>query len=236
KHGNNLPAKGHGGEYSVCGYVERGASGGFSGSGKTTRYWDCCKPSCSWNGKSSHVSRPVFACDAHGHKLTDMNVQSGCNGGSAYMCNDQTPWAVNDHLSYGFAAASLIGGSEDRMCCTCMRLTFTSGPVAGKQMIVQLTNTGGDLSNNHFDLAIPGGGFGIFTQGCPREFGHGFNWGAQYGGISNAAQCNGLPNVLRAGCFWRFNWFKNADNPSVRFEQVTCPQELTAKTGCRRTD
>ena len=25
-------------------------------SGRTTRYWDCCKPSCSWNGKSSGQS------------------------------------------------------------------------------------------------------------------------------------------------------------------------------------
>jgi hypothetical protein len=38
------------------------------------------------------------------------------------------------------------------------RLTFTSGPVAGKKMIVQTTNTGGDLGQNHFDIAMPGGG------------------------------------------------------------------------------
>ena len=212
------------------------SSGGFSGSGVTTRYWDCCKPSCSWNGKSSHVTQPVATCDASGNTLTDVNVQSGCNGGSAYMCSDQTPWAVNNSLSYGFAAASLVGGSEDSTCCTCMKLTFTSGPVSGNQMIVQVTNTGSDLSSNHFDIAIPGGGFGIFTQGCPGQFGSGYQWGAQYGGISSASECAGLPQVLQAGCYWRFNWFQNADNPSVNFEQVTCPQEITAKTGCVRTD
>jgi hypothetical protein len=37
-----------------------------------------------------------------------------------------------------------------------LRLTFTSGPVSGKKMIVQTTNTGGDLGNNHFDIAMPG--------------------------------------------------------------------------------
>jgi hypothetical protein len=35
-------------------------------------------------------------------------------------------------------------------------LTFTSGPVKGKRMIVQTTNTGGDLGQNHFDIAMPG--------------------------------------------------------------------------------
>lgn len=38
------------------------------------------------------------------------------------------------------------------------RLTFTSTSIAGKKMIVQATNTGGDLSEGQFDLAIPGGG------------------------------------------------------------------------------
>lgn len=41
------------------------------------------------------------------------------------------------------------------------RLTFTSTSIAGKKMIVQATNTGGDLSEGQFDLAIPGGGVGI---------------------------------------------------------------------------
>ena len=44
-------------------------------------------------------------------------------------------------------------------------LTFTSGPVAGKTMIVQSTNTGGDLGENHFDIQMPGGGVGIFGSG-----------------------------------------------------------------------
>ena len=32
-------------------------------------------------------------------------------------------------------------------------------------MIVQATNTGGDLNHNHFDILLPGGGVGIFN-GC----------------------------------------------------------------------
>lgn len=34
-----------------------------SSNGVTTRYWDCCKPSCGWPGKAS-VTNPVKTCDA----------------------------------------------------------------------------------------------------------------------------------------------------------------------------
>lgn len=70
------------------------------------------------------------------------------------MCSNQSPWAVSDQLSYGFAAVRINGQSESTWCCACYELTFTSGPVSGKRMIVQAVNTGGDLGNNHFDLAV----------------------------------------------------------------------------------
>lgn len=114
------------------------------------------------------------------------------------------------------------------------RLTFTSGPVSGKKMVVQTTNTGGDLGDNHFDLAIPGGGVGIFNA-CTAQFGAPPNgWGQQYGGISSRSECESFPQKLKPGCEWRFDWFKNADNPIVSFKEVTCPKALTDKTGCVR--
>lgn len=127
---------------------------GASGSGSTTRYWDCCKGSCSWSGKAP-VSAPVKTCAKDGSPLSDLNAKSGCEaGGTAYMCADQTPWKVNDNLSYGFAAGSIIGQTERDVCCSCYKLKFTSGLAKGKEMIVQLTNIGGDLSGNHFDIAV----------------------------------------------------------------------------------
>jgi len=208
----------------------------FSGqTGKTTRYWDCCLASCSWqeNTKKAGASGVVRSCSKDGMTpFTDLSnlwrVKSGCEGGSVYMCNDQQPWAVNDNVAYGFVASH-------EKCCTCQRLKFTSGPVAGKQMIVQTTNTGGDLSSNHFDIQMPGGGFGIF-DGCTSQFGGGHNWGERYGGIKSASECANLPSVLKQGCEWRFNWFKNADNPNVVFERVQCPKELTDITGCVPND
>ena len=45
-----------------------------------------------------------------------------------------------------------------------------------------------------------------------------------------------MPEILREGCYWRFDWFQNADNPGVTFKQVSCPAELTAISGCTRDD
>ena len=150
------------------------------------------------------------------------------------MCTGQSPWAVNDDLAYGFAAAAISGGSEASWCCGCYELTFTSTAVAGKKMIVQVTNTGGDLGSNHFDIQMPGGGVGLF-DGCTPQFGTpSTGWGATYGGISSRSQCDAFPAGLKPGCYWRFDWFKNADNPNMTFKEVTCPSALTSKTGCVR--
>jgi hypothetical protein len=100
-------------------------------------------------------------------------------------------------------------------------------------MVVQSTNTGGDISNNHFDILIPGGGVGLF-DGCTPQYGS-FP-GAQYGGVSSRDECEQMPAALKAGCQWRFDWFQNADNPNFEFEQVQCPSQITAISGCKRSD
>jgi hypothetical protein len=84
------------------------SSSGNDGSqaGITTRYWDCCKASCGWTGKAS-VTNPVETCAQDGVTPVDVNTQSVCNGGSAYMCNNQQPWNVSSTLSYGYAAADI---------------------------------------------------------------------------------------------------------------------------------
>ncbi|KAH8822745.1 glycoside hydrolase family 45 protein [Flagelloscypha sp. PMI_526] len=202
--------------------------------GRTTRYWDCCKPSCAWHGKA-FVSSPVLTCDAGGTKLTDPNDHSGCDGGASFSCADTSPFAVSDLLAYGFAATSLAGGSESSWCCACYELTFLSTSLAnsGKKMVIQATNTGADLGLNQFDLQIPGGGVGIFTQGCPAQFSD-WNGGAQYGGVSSRLECDNLPEDVRRGCYFRFDWFEGADNPAISFKEVSCPSELTAISGCLR--
>ena len=93
-------------------------------SGVTTRYWDCCKASCAWAGKAS-VTNPVQTCARDGVTPVDVNAPSGCNGGNAYMCNNQQPWNVSSTLSYGYAAAHITVRENDgflvgRSECVCM--------------------------------------------------------------------------------------------------------------------
>jgi len=223
---------GHAGHFYTCCSPPAGTP--VTGTGTTTRYWDCCKPSCSWDGKAP-VTSPVKTCAKDGVSVLPTSTTSGCNGGSAYVCNSNVPFVINSTVAYGFAAAAIVGQSETQSCCACYEITFTSGPVVGQKMVVQVTNSGSDLSNNHFDLQIPGGGVGIFN-GCQSQWGAPADgWGARYGGVSSASDCATLPAQLQAGCNFRFGWFKNADNPSMTFKSVTCPTEITVRSGCVRT-
>jgi hypothetical protein len=125
-----------------------------SGPAITDRYWDCCKPSCGWKGKASFNS-PVFSCDNNNNHLTDFDAGTGCNGGNAFLCADQSPWAINDTFSYGFTGASFPGYVEDAWCGACYQLDFTSGEVKGKRMVIQVHNTGYDVHTaNRFALAV----------------------------------------------------------------------------------
>lgn len=126
----------------------------------------------------------------------------------------------------------IVWTSDSSMLTFPYRLTFTSSAVAGKTMIVQATNTGGDLGENHFDLAIAGGGVGLFN-GCSRQWG-GIDLGKQNGGFTDRSQYATVPWQWQQACYWRFDWFRNADNPNVQFEEVSCPQAMIDRTGCGR--
>lgn len=97
---------------------------GEAARGVTTRYWDCCKPSCAWSGKAQ-VSNPVNTCNIHDQYLHDDDASSACSGGSAYTCSNQGPWAVDDGLAYGFAAVKLAGKGERDWCCACYKYVHT---------------------------------------------------------------------------------------------------------------
>ncbi|CAI9626872.1 endoglucanase 1 precursor [Alternaria burnsii] len=212
----------------------------YTGEAVTTRFWDCCKPSCGWNGKAQ-FSRPVESCTAD-DKPTDIAAGTGCNGGSAFQCSNQQPWAINDTLSYGYAGVYITpdlthGGIEDAWCCACYQLNFTSEPLIGKSMIVQASNTAYDVTNaNRFSLAVPGGNT-TSTNACAQQYGVSQSvFGENMAGVKSIDDCQNLPKNLRAGCEWRFDWFKDASYPSANFKRVVCPSEITAKTNCIRND
>jgi hypothetical protein len=136
-----------------------------SGVGNAERYWDCCKPDCAWPERGP-LNQPIRTCSAEGEPHTDANLGSACGGGPSYPCSDQSPWAINDTLSYGFAGVFLMGRAADSWCCACYELTFTSGKVVGKKMIVQAHNSGFDLlTTNRFALAVS---FGPLTCQFPN--------------------------------------------------------------------
>lgn len=214
--------------------------------GVTTRYWDCCKASCSWPGKAP-VSAPVNNCAKDGTTVVDPNGQNVCGGGgtstTTYMCSNNQPYVINNTLAMGFVAATISGTNkagnamtETDWCCACYEIIFTSSTVVGKRMVVQVTNTGSDLGSNHMDIQIPGGGVGIYN-GCQNQWGAPSDgWGARYGGVSSSSQCSQLPTALQSGCNFRFVWFASADNPNMTLTRTACPASIIAKTGCKRTD
>jgi len=226
-----------------------------SGAAATTRYFDGCKASCSWSSNIAAplAQGPVTSCGGPMAPGESQPTQSnsdapnvcaggGAGSGVAYGCMSESPFTVSSQR-YGFAAANLP-------CCQCYELTFQApSPVAGETMIVQVTNSGDDLGEKHFDLLIPGGGFGVFN-GVTREGGRPPNgdplfpddvwgaqeglWGQRYGGVSAGEDCADLPAPAVTGCQWRFasEGLRGADNPAVTYTRVACPPELYKKSGC----
>jgi len=146
-------------------------------------------------------------------------------------------------VSYGYIAV------PNPTCGQCYHIQFTgqgqhnpndpgSRAIAGKHMIVKVTNTGGDVQSNQFDVMIPGGGVGQNPDACAAQWGiDPSDLGATYGGFlgecggSHEARkqcvrnkCSLLPaGPVRDGCHWFVDWYEVADNPKFRYEPVECP-------------
>jgi hypothetical protein len=222
--------------------------------GWASRYWDCCKPHCAWPGRAPKGTMKM--CSQQNQPLSDQSAGSSCDNGPAYTCWDMAPWAVSDKLAYGYAATP-AGGND---CGKCYQLDFIgsgqhnandpgSKAIAGQTMIVQATNIGGDVGSGQFDIMVPGGGVGAFN-GCSRQWGTS-SLGAQYGGFVNECDTGGSLDPLKncvtnkcqsvfgksgmddllAGCLFYVKWFQTANNPKLRYKQVTCPAELTSRSG-----
>jgi hypothetical protein len=161
---------------------------GYSGKGFASRYWDCCKPSCSWTANAGNGNE-CRQCDAKGKTISDKNARSMCDGGPATTCISQAPFAASGCSNVGFAFAAVPGASFS-FCGRCFELSFTGEgkyetklnhrKLKGKKLIVMASNIGYDVAGGQFDVMIPGGGVGLFN-GCASILGN--NMGAQYGGL-----------------------------------------------------
>ncbi|KAH8891786.1 barwin-like endoglucanase [Thozetella sp. PMI_491] len=191
-----------------------------------------CKPACSWSTNLGGVQGVPAVCDINNKQLnsiTGLNVKSGCDtGGQGYLCDKYIPTPVADDMSYGFAA---MGAGS---CCKCYQLQWTSGNAQGKRMIVQaidLTTGSSNVGSGDVVILTPGGGVGPYDSGCRSQYGT--SWGGQNGGVNNGQSCQGLPQNLQGGCYWRFNWARGDVNGwGVTYQQVTCPSKLTSISGC----
>jgi len=110
--------------------------------------------------------------------------------------------------------------------------------LVGRSMVIQVSNIGHDVNGDHsFDIQIPGAGQGLFTDGCVAQFpGHtsgDFDCDITHGGCSKRSGCDRLPQELRDGCQWRYDWYRwliqdgQTNNPFVDFRRVRCPEHLT---------
>lgn len=209
------------------------------------------------------MNKPTVSCHRKtGAKLTNPNVQSVCNNGDATSCTNNKPFKVSESLSMGFAAVGAAKGTYgldgDNTCGRCFELQFVDKihvntnkdkwggshrDLVGKTMIVQVTNIGGDVTGDHsFDIQIPAAGQGIYKTGCARQFPGkkvgDFDCDNDRGGCKNKSGCSRLPQSLRSGCEWRYDWYKwlqggtgKTNNPYVKFRRVRCPAKLTAISG-----
>ncbi|MDR1813112.1 MAG: T9SS type A sorting domain-containing protein [Candidatus Fibromonas sp.] len=219
-----------------------------------SRYWDGCKPSCSWTGKPTAAGMgQCKECNKQDQLMTtsDQN-RSACDGGTAYTCWDMSPVAQSTTLAYGFVASN----PSKMSCGSCYELTFTgegqhgTGPshraLQGKKMIVMASNIGGDVANDQFDLLVPGGGVGAFDAFSNQIGKNKSDLGSQYGGFLDQCPNNNLASVeanqsciktkcasvfagkdkLKAGCDFYADWLMGANNPKFTSRSIDCPDYL----------
>ena len=133
-----------------------------------------------------------------------------------------------------------------------------SAALSNKKMIVQATNIGHDVAGRQFDILIPGGGVGLFDA-CTYQWGVDTSeLGEVYGGFLAAckkdanyqgshdsykqcvrSRCTGVFDEpahadLRDACVWFVDWFEAADNPSLKYREVPCPQAIVDVSGVDR--
>ncbi len=227
-------------------------SGGRTGSGWATRYWDCCAPHCSWaENAGGNTSK---TCDSKGKNVVG-GGGSICSGGQQTTCLSQIPFTVNGCDNMGFAFAA-VPGADGGTCGKCYQLTFTGkgkygsdgnlSAIKGKKLIIMTTNIGHDVQQGQFDIMIPGGGVGAFN-GCSQ-----MGWGSQgeqYGGL--LSDCEKESNYVAAktlsclkskcssvfsndatakqGCMFLAEFMHAAGNPLHDYVEVECPDVLKQK-------
>ncbi|WP_294113691.1 glycosyl hydrolase family 5 [uncultured Fibrobacter sp.] len=118
--------------------------------GWSSRYWDACKPHCSWLSSVDTTSEETYEagmtvarnCNIHdvevpaftlGHAVQQYwmgfeGTNSACDtkdSTGTFTCSDMAPIAVNENLSYGYVAGS--GSLYKYGCGKCYHLQYNGG-------------------------------------------------------------------------------------------------------------
>ncbi|KAF3904794.1 Endoglucanase-5 [Dactylellina cionopaga] len=199
-------------------------------------YYDCCKPACAWPTQGRFLSG-LKTCDVNDQYVLDDTAGNYCGGGPASSCIEQTPWAVNDTFSYGYASIFIRGEDSTSWCCSCYELEFTDSDIKGKKMIVQGINVNYNENQiNWFSLTVPGQA--DWRGQCQERFGGTFGefFGVNATGLTDVSQCDNVPQKLQAACRWRYTWYQDVKGPNATWSRVECPAQLTKVSGCVRED
>lgn len=129
-------------KYPVASYKNLLATG-TTQKGWNSRYWDSCKPHCSWMDNVDTSSQAAYVaagytvrnCNIHDVEIPTFTlsrglkqywwgmegVPSSCEvgAGGSFTCTDMAPIQVNDTLSYGFVA-----GPSNQGCGKCYHLQY----------------------------------------------------------------------------------------------------------------
>ena len=150
-------------KYPVASYKNL-LSAGSTQKGWNSRYWDSCKPHCSWMDNVDTSSQAAYAaagytvrnCNIHDVEIPTFTLSKGLErywwgmegvpssckigAGGSFTCTDMAPIKVNDTLSYGFVA-----GPSNQGCGKCYHLQYDGSTS-------NMGNGGPDVKDTHIAL------------------------------------------------------------------------------------
>lgn len=213
----------------------------------TTRYWDCSRPTCSWNpncGKGGNITDSTTCANYSG----DPDGTHNSLYNQLYSQNGSVYTTAAASGSFGLTAS---GGMQ---CGKCYELEITgqcgnpydagqygcnnaaNEKVKGTKFTTMVTNLCPDWNNGkgcpptpqdknvrdanyHFDLALVGGGLG--AQGKCSDYR--YHLSGDVKSIEDCSKASIVDPIFTEGCKAYFNQLGGMDNPMVAFREITCP-------------
>lgn len=212
----------------------------------TTRYWDCSRPTCSWNpncGKGGNINDSTTCANFSGDPdgvhtsiynqvyLVDNNVYTTSAASGSFGLTSQGGLPCGK--CYELEITGQCGNPYDNGPNACSN---TNEAVKGTKFTTMVTNLCPDWdngkgcpptpqdknirdANHHFDVAIVGGGLG--AQGKCNDYR--YHLGGDVKSIQDCSNTNIVDPAFAEGCKVYFTQLGGMDNPMVAFREIQCP-------------